>query len=249
MNLVDHLMLFLLAVALPVAGVWSFRRFARQIEAGEPSDRTAMCRQTLFVQWSTFTILVLAWLAFRRPFADLGLVAPGGAGFFAGLLLLVPLLYWLVRAWRGARVADAGERAKFASELGLLQHFLPNTRESYRCFVGVSITAGIVEEIAYRGFAFWYFAHYLPPWAVVFVTAIAFGLGHLYQGIANALRVTLGGIAFGAYYLLTDSIWLPIVTHMLVDLLQGAMVYEYLRERPSSSAHEPAPAELPARRD
>jgi membrane protease YdiL (CAAX protease family) len=67
--------------------------------------------------------------------------------------------------------------------------------------------------------------------------------------MANALRVTLGGIAFGAYYLLTGSIWLPIIAHALVDLLQGAMVYEYLRERPSSPALEPAPAEMPARRD
>ncbi len=242
MSNVDHLMMLLLAIALPIASGWTYRLHVRRIEAGKPPDRLAQYRLTKIAQWTALALLVAAWLVLGRPFADLGLRAPGGAGFFAGLLLLVPLTAWLIYAWRRASKADDAERAKIISALGSLRHMLPDTRKSLRSFAGLSLTAGIVEEIVYRGYVFWYLAHFLPAWAVVFVAALVFGVGHSYQGAANALRVTLVALAFGAYYLLTGSVWLPIVAHALLDLLQGAMVYEYLRARPAQAAAEAAPA-------
>lgn len=236
MSNVDHLMMFLLAVALPIASGWTYRVHARRIEAGQPPERLAQYRLTIIAQWTALALLFTAWLILGRPFADLGLRAPGGVGFFVGLLLLVPLTAWLVYAWRRACTADDAERAKTVAALGHLRHMLPDTPRSLRSFAGLSITAGIVEEIVYRGYVFWYLAQVLPAWAVVFVGALLFGLGHSYQGTANVLRVTLVAIAFGAYYLLTGSIWLPIVAHALLDLLQGAMVYEYLRARPAQAA-------------
>lgn len=242
MSNVDNLMMLLLVVALPIASGWTYRLQVRRIEAGQPPDRLAQYRHTIIAQWTALALLFAAWFVLGRPFADLGLRAPAGAGFLAGLLLLVPFAAWLVYAWRRARDADEAERTKVISALGDLRHMLPDTRKSLRSFAGLSLTAGIVEEIVYRGYVFWYLAYFLPAWAVVFVAALVFGVGHSYQGAANALRVTLVAIVFGAYYLLTGSVWLPIVAHALLDLLQGAMVYEYLCARPAQAAAEAAPA-------
>lgn len=242
MSIVDHLVMLLLALVLPVAGAWTYRRYVRRIEAGQPPDRLSQYRQTQILEWSLFAVLLAAWLALGRPFAQLGLSAPRGAGFAAGAALLSVLLAWLVFAWRQARHADAAARDKVVASLGHLRYFLPDSRGTLRSFVALSVTAGIVEEIVYRGFAFWYLAHCLPGWAVVAVAALVFGLGHSYQGAANMLRVTLGGVAFGAYYLLTGSIWLPIVAHALVDILQGAMLYEYLSATSGTDYHRREPA-------
>ena len=242
MSNVDHLMMLLLAVVLPIASGWTYRVHVRRIEAGQPPDRLAQYRYTMISQWTALALLFAAWFVLGRPFANLGLRAPGGAGFFASLLLLVPFTAWLVYAWRRARTADDAERAKAIAALGHLRHMLPDTPRSLRSFAGLSITAGIVEEIIYRGFVFWYLAHYLPAWAVVLVAALVFGLAHSYQGAANMLRVTLVAMAFGAYFLLAGSVWLPIVAHALLDILQGAMVYEYLRARPAQASGEAAPA-------
>lgn len=231
MAIVDHLMIFLLFVVQPVHGAWAWARYMARIRAGEPPDRLRQYRATYFLEWTAFAVLAIAWLSLGRPPAALGIVLPSGTGFWLGIALLVAATGYLAWTWRQARRSSSEDRAKFVDSLGDLRHFLPHTRREFRSIVGLSITAGIVEEIIYRGFVFWYLAPFMPMWAVVLVSAVAFGLGHSYQGIAGIGRVTLIGIAFGAYYLLTGSIWLPIVAHIVLDILQCAALYECLRDR------------------
>ena len=76
---------------------------------------------------------------------------------------------------------------------------------------------------------FWYLGHYMPLWAVVAVSSIAFGLGHSYQGPGGALKAGLVGVAFGILYIATGTIWVPIIAHALFDALQGAAAHEVLR--------------------
>jgi membrane protease YdiL (CAAX protease family) len=124
---------------------------------------------------------------------------------------------------------NEADRSKQIAALGDLAHLLPRTGRDFRYFVALSITAGIAEEILYRGFALWYLQLYLPLWAAVLVSSTAFGLGHSYQGIAGVLRTGLAGLAFAILYLVTGSIWLPIAAHIAVDILQGAAIFELLR--------------------
>jgi membrane protease YdiL (CAAX protease family) len=231
MTLVDHLMLLLLFVVQPIQGAYAYKRYVARIEAGEPPDVLRQYRITLYVEWLAFAALMIAWFALDRPLAMLGFVKPGGTGFSIGLLLLIVMTVYLVFAWQKASAATAEERAKFKASLGSLRYFMPHDRRSYASFVRLSVTAGIVEETLYRGFVFWYLAQLMPSWAVVAVSALAFGAGHSYQGVSGMVRVTLVGVIFGGYYLLTGSIWLPIVAHAVLDILQGAMLLEYLRDR------------------
>jgi len=227
--IVDHLLMLALFVVQPLHGAWAYRRYVARIEGGEAPDRIGQYRDVLIMEWVAFAVLVAVWVFCARPFADLGFVPPRGTGFVAGLVLLVAATAWLGHAWRQARHADDDERRKLAAALGDLVHFLPNTRRTYRVFCGVSVTAGIVEETVYRGFAFWYLAAWLPMWAVVLVSAVIFGLGHSYQGMSGMFRVTAIGIAFGLFYWLTGSIWLPMAAHMILDILQGGMLYKMLK--------------------
>jgi membrane protease YdiL (CAAX protease family) len=242
MAIVDHLMILVLFVAQPVHGSVAYRRYLARIEAGQPPDRRGQYRDVLVLEWVSFAVLLAVWLAYRRPFADLGFVAPGGWGFWAGALLLTVATALLTYAWRSARHATDDERRKAVASVGNLVYLAPNTSSSYRLFCGVSVTAGIVEETIYRGFVFWYLAPMMPMWAVVLVSAAAFGLGHSYQGVNGMLRVTAVGTAFGLLYWLCGSIWLPILAHMLLDILQGATLLEMLRhgdEAPAEPVRTP----------
>ena len=107
---------------------------------------------------------------------------------------------------------------------------LPRTRRDLRHFIGLSITAGIVEEIVYRGFVLWYLGLFMPLWAAVVVSSVAFGLGHSYQGARGGLRCGLIGLVFAIFYIVTGSIWLPIIGHAILDILQGMSVIEILRK-------------------
>ena len=69
---------------------------------------------------------------------------------------------------------------------------------------------------------------------------MAFGLAHSYQGAIGTLRTGLAGLAFGIFYVVTGSIWLPIIAHVALDALQGATVHEIFRK--NERVPEPKPA-------
>ncbi len=239
MNLVDHLFIFLLFVVQPIHGAWAYRNFIRKIEAGEPADRMKVYREMMIVEWIALAVLALAWVFFGRSASDLGFVSPGGAGFWIGTALLALAIGFLAYSWQAARTMSSEDKATQAAAMGKLVHVLPHTDGELRSFYKVSVTAGIVEEIIYRGFAFWYLSAFMPIWAVVLVSSLAFGLGHSYQGSSGIVRVTLIGIVFGALYVVTGSIWLPIVAHILLDALQGASIVEILKDESPEPAAAP----------
>ena len=230
MQFVDHIFILLLFAVQPVYGVFESRRDEARARAGRPLNRIRFYRQTALMEWLFLAVLGAAWFFYGRPIADLGFATPGGPGFWSGTVLLVLFIGGLLFAWHVAKKASDADRAKQTESLGKIVQYLPHTIRELHNFVGVSITAGIVEEIVYRGFVFWYLGQFMPLWAVVTVSSVAFGLAHSYQGANGALRCGLTGVAFGIFYVVTGSIWLPIVAHALADVLQGAAIHEILRK-------------------
>ena len=238
-TLVDHLFIFMLVVVQPIYGAVSYNHYVRLVEAGEKPDRVAHYRETLVVEWAALAALALVWWWFGRTADGLGFSMPGGTGFWIGcgiILLMTVLLFW---SWHKVIVMSEQDRAKQLDSLGKLIHFLPRPGREFNYFVGLSITAGVVEEIIYRGFLFWYLSQYVPLWAAILLSSVAFGLAHTYQGLAGGVRTGLIGVAFAVLYVTSGSIWLPILGHALLDILQGAMVIELFRRPPvEAEAHD-----------
>jgi len=230
MQLVDHAFILLLFVLQPIHGAFEARYYIARAEAGQPAERVRFYRQTALVEWIILVLLVAAWYDFDRPIADLGFVMPGGPGFWSGVAFCIAVTAYLFYSWRRAKKASVVEKATYADSFGNLVNFLPHTRRELHNYYAVSLTAGIVEEVIYRGFVIWYLGQYMPLWGAVAVSSVAFGLAHSYQGANGAVRVSLVGLAFGALYVVSGSIWLPIIAHALLDVLQGAAIHEILRK-------------------
>jgi membrane protease YdiL (CAAX protease family) len=239
MPLVDHIFILLLFVIQPIHGVFETRSYDAQARAGRPFNRMRFYRQTALMEWSFLAALAAAWFIYGRPLADLGIVSPGGPGFWGGAAVLVLLTGFLVYSWWAAKQASVNDKAKQAESLGKLVRYLPHTDRDLRGFIGVSVTAGIVEEIVYRGFVLWYLGQFMPLWAAVAASSLVFGLAHSYQGANGAVRCGLTGLAFAVFYVVTGSIWLPIVAHVLLDVLQGAALREILSSKASALQAEP----------
>ena len=241
MNLVDHVFVLLLFVVQPVHGYLEGRRYAALAKAGGSLDRVRFYRHEMVIEWAFLAALGAAWFMLGRPIADLGFVAPGGPGFWIGLVVLVAMTGFLFYSWRSTRNAGATEKSEQEGYLGDIAQFGPRTEAELRNFFGISITAGIVEEIVYRGFVLWYLSHVMPLWAAVIVSSVAFGFAHSYQGANGAVRAGLAGLAFAIFYVGTGSIWLPILAHSLLDILQGVTLYELFRERSDAGEVAPTP--------
>jgi membrane protease YdiL (CAAX protease family) len=168
----------------------------------------------------------LPFAAFTRPV--LGLIL---AGYF--VLSLMPL----VQSLRGARrrAAYAAAYRRHAAEFPGL---LPANAIERAAFIPVALTAGICEEILFRGFLIRFLhdgAPGLPLFAALAVSSLVFGLNHLYQGWKGALGTAFAGLGFGLLFLVTGSLIPAIVIHALVDL---QLVY-ILRPVPGAAV-EPA---------
>jgi membrane protease YdiL (CAAX protease family) len=79
----------------------------------------------------------------------------------------------------------------------------------------------------YRGFLLRYFHtwpfHWSLAWALV-VSSLIFGIGHLYQGVAGGVQTAVIGFLFGAMFVMTGGLLVPIVAHAVMDLRVLAML-------------------------
>ena len=108
-----------------------------------------------------------------------------------------------------------------------------------RVFSGVAITAGICEEVLYRGYLLWYLQSLGLGRGAVVVAIVAFGLAHAYQGIRGSVVTGVTGAVFMGLYLLTGSLVAPIVLHATVDLANGLMAYRLLQRTEAAASSSP----------
>jgi uncharacterized protein len=112
-------------------------------------------------------------------------------------------------------------RAAIQRQLKPLAFLLPGTRAEIYWFAALCVTAGITEEILYRGFLIHYLAS--SPWhasvaVCLAASAVVFGLGHIYQGLGGTLVTTFLGLMLGFVFLSTGHLLLPILLHAALDL-------------------------------
>lgn len=98
---------------------------------------------------------------------------------------------------------------------------LPGSRRERWAFAGVAVTAGLTEELLYRGWLTWFLVLAAPVGGyggALVASSVAFGLGHAYQGPVAALLAGLAGLGLALLAFSTGSLLLPVALHVLVDL-------------------------------
>jgi len=229
MTFADHLFVIVLAIVHPIVGYVSFKRLLRRIEAGEIIDRTKLYLATVAGHWFLFALALTLWISQERSWSALGFGLTTDTWFMVGAALTAAGIVLLLLQIRQVAATDADEVRTIRGHLGKLEIIIPRNGNELGRFYGLSLTAGIVEETLWRGFMIWYFSQFLPLWAAALISTLGFGLAHAYQGVKNLPRVTLVGAAFAGLYVLTGSLWLPMVLHAAVDVLQGRLAYDVIR--------------------
>jgi len=241
----DHFLAALLVLLLPPRAWVSFRA----LRLASPELRPQLRRRTYIAaslsQWILCALLVLYWARMRRPWtgpmAGLGVtpaITPGAIGVAIGLAIVLIVMISRWRSSKRATIERARQRFAFAEPM------LPHTRGELALFRGLSVTAGVCEELLFRGFLIWYLGHYTGVIQAALISSLAFGVGHAYQGPRGILVTALIGAFMSAVYLLSGSLLLPMILHALMDLHAGWLGYQAFGE-PSGSAEAP-PAEAPA---
>jgi membrane protease YdiL (CAAX protease family) len=99
---------------------------------------------------------------------------------------------------------------------------LPQSRLEIFLWILTAITAGICEEIIFRG----YFQKQFCAWtgnvpAGVLLSAAVFGAGHIYQGWRPAIIIAVYGLLFGILAEMRKSLRPGMITHAWHDGFAG----------------------------
>ncbi len=142
------------------------------------------------------------------------------------LLLLVLAPIFLLRQYRTIR-NDPKQRQSLRDKLNKVEasEFLPRTEQEARLFILVSISAGICEELLFRGFLIWYFKVFSVTALAVVLSSVLFGMAHSYQGWKGGVQTGAIGLVLAFSYVLTGSLWIPILLHIMGDIHSGVLAW------------------------
>lgn len=228
--IVIHLLVLFLAVGIPL---WDWYEIPRLKASTRPRKKIRYYVKIVAVLWicaaiAAGTVGLDAAYRFRKPAGELQWLESGSRGgkFLVGILVGMMIAIFLpvvLGLWNEKIRKKAGRAAK------RLAYLLPSTGQERRWWWLVCITAGVCEEILYRGFLLHYFSvtpFHLTLTRALVVACVIFGVGHLYQGVLGAVQTALIGFIFGCLFVMTGSLLLPMVVHAALDLRVLAMLPE-----------------------
>jgi len=219
----DHLFAILLAVLFPIrTALFGYRRLAAADPGDVPRLRMWLYRQGIAIQWVLAAMAVGLWIWRGRPWFALGLVpraTPGVLGVALGLLIGVGF----VLAQRRKILADDEALERLRGKMRHIERLMPRTDQESRWFAGLSLTAGLCEELLYRGYLIWYLTSVMALLPAVVVASVVFGAGHSYQGPKGVAVTTMVGLFMSGVYVLTGSLFASMLIHALMDLYAGHM--------------------------
>jgi membrane protease YdiL (CAAX protease family) len=224
-----------LALVTPFRGRRRYRRLRAEIDV-EPRARTRWYRRSIVGKWiHVVAIGVIIAISPRAGLRDIGVVWPhsrSGVPWIVSIELIVAIVVstvlYRITGRRGRRIPGQDS----------FRALLPRTGSERRWAYGVAFTAGVTEELIFRGLilnaAIW---AGMPIVVALTISSLLFGVVHLYQGRWGVIATALVGSLLGWLYLATLSIVLPVVLHVLLDL--RGLVWIPASSAPVSMAPEP----------
>ena len=103
-----------------------------------------------------------------------------------------------------------------------IQTLLPRRAIEILLWVGVSISAGICEEVVFRGYFQRQFEVFTrSKWIALFLQATLFGISHGYQGVEACVRIAIFGVLDGWLARWRQSLRPGMIAHAGSDILSG----------------------------
>lgn len=231
--------LILIGLALAATPLMDQRHKTRR---AEPTQQHEMYRDSIILLWGLAIVGVAGWVLSGRTMAEIGF-APvredwrGLAAWSIAGLVIAYCLWQIGQTWLSQTA-----RVSIRKQVGDIEltDIRPRTANEAWHFQALSVTAGITEEIVFRGVLIAAFALVMPLWAAVALSLAAFTLPHAYQGPAGLVRVLPTGAVLTAIVLLGGSLWPAIIAHALIDMTAGVTFALLDRFKARDAAAEPA---------
>lgn len=189
-------------------------------QAGQLGRHSQAIPVYLFAILTDWGLLYYCWVGVRRRGGNLTTLSGGRWTSWTSVAqdLAIALPFWILWEATGYGV----QRILGPSSAKSLDSLLPQTVPEILIWIATSLTAGICEEMAFRGYVQRQF-HTLTRSAAFAVLGqgIVFGLFHSYQGWKNVVVICALGMLFGVLAAWRRNLRANIVVHAWADIWSG----------------------------
>lgn len=212
-------------VGEPLLGRWQHRGFVSRVR-DDPGARSRFYRKLLGLE-VTLAVGSLAIVAVTPGLStrQIGLTLPNLRADDLGTAVSLGVLIGILPAIAASVFVQRRRKAAVVGGEGV-NLMLPRTGRERALWLGVSVGAGVGEELLFRGVLLALLAGFLPgapAFAIVIAGGLCFGIAHAYQGWAGVAMTALVGCGLGGLYATSGSLLLPILLHAVLDA-RGALV-------------------------
>ena len=243
------LYIFLLAslvVFFTVMSIIGVKQTKQMLNTGiDEQTRIQTYATTTFGLWIPVIALFVVMAFSDITFADIGFSLPSfqlnpvvtiiilTAAFLWSAFFIYMIIAYMVSAKHRQRRNEVLVKKATGNDyydLVIAKVMTPRTKKEKRWWLPLSISAGVCEEIIFRGAFVFLVSRIFPDlsvYLVFLVVVILFGLGHFYQGTKGFIISTLVGAFFTLIYIASGSLIFVIAIHFLTDF---ANAFEYSAE-------------------
>ena len=225
----DHILVLLLGLVLPFfSGIRGSEQLGN-IHFTENTRRRFFISNSL-VLWFLAAAVVGLWLWNGRPLSLMGFayiqsswptwVLTGAMAIFYSADITYSLF-------------SPEELKKTQDQWEATVPFLPESPREMPAYIFMCLSAGICEEILYRGFLVTYFIDPMSqgfPFMAAIFPAILFSLAHFYQGYKAMGKIFLLSLLFALIFIFSKSLIIVVIIHFLIDLVGGILAIEGRRK-------------------
>jgi membrane protease YdiL (CAAX protease family) len=231
------LLCLVLAGLVPFHGVLAYGRLKSGPDRLPTGTKLRLYATIVVMEWAlvalTFAVLHHHGLTLGDVGQRLGNPALTLSAMLVGFLGLAAITALNARQIRRA------EREELERSVERARKFVPVEPTEVAAFALVALTAGICEEILYRGWLVTFLgAFFGSVWIGVVVAAVLFGLGHAYQGWKGILATGILGVLFGAMFVAVKSLVPGQTLHAAIDIVNGVLAGGIVKRL----AQEPTPS-------
>jgi membrane protease YdiL (CAAX protease family) len=141
----------------------------------------------------------------------------------------IALIFWVMAMLVLAALATVLRLLHLMSLQKAVMDLAPRGGLELIMWIALSITAGIAEEIVFRGYLLQQFASIdgrrgQRAWFGVIASSLVFGAGHGYEGIGGAIAITVYGVMFCVLALQRGSLRTGMMAHAWHDSITGIVL-------------------------
>lgn len=216
-----------LSIIYPITGYIQQKKLKKSISDGG-YNKIKWYRETIIWSWIPVLLIILLIPLSNMTLKSIGVKwinigTPSLNNWIVYSLIGLYLLYLLYNIY-SIIVLKYSKKSRTITATKIPEDFrifLPITKREKSTWDFVAISAGITEEIIYRGYLFYALGIIFPNISLILIlliSSIIFGIGHIYQG-KEAIKPTIIGFVFGVFYIVFNSIIPIIIIHIAQDLV------------------------------